>query len=85
MTIPATVLASPSVIAAGSMLEAEPVPLRSEEIANHLADLERRQLSPDTITESKHSLRLLIGIMGDLPVDQIKAKHLRASFWEGAR
>ncbi|MCC7247806.1 MAG: site-specific integrase, partial [Lysobacter sp.] len=59
-------------------------PRLSEEIANHIVDLERRQLSPDTITESKHSLRLLLGIAGDLPVDQIKAKHIRA-FWGGVR
>jgi integrase len=62
----------------------EPPPLLSAEISNHIADLERRQLAPDTITESKHSLRLLLGIVGDLPVDQIKAKHIRA-FWDGVR
>lgn len=84
MTIPAATLASPGPVRAASTIEAEPAPLLSAEIANHVADLERRQLSPDTITESKHSLRLLLGIVGDLPVDQIKAKHLRA-FWDGVR
>jgi integrase len=84
MAIPAAALASPAAVPAVSVPEAEQAPLLSMEIANHVADLERRQLSPDTITESKHSLRLLLGIVGDLPVDQIKAKHLRA-FWEGVR
>lgn len=59
-------------------------PLLSAEIANHIADLERRQLAADTITESKHSLRLLLGIVGDVPVDQIKAPQIR-KFWDGVR
>lgn len=59
-------------------------PLLSEEIANHIADLTRRRLSPDTITESKHTLRLLLAIVGDGPVAQIKAPQIRA-FWEGVR
>lgn len=87
MTIPASTLtAAPS--QAGSTIGLTsaqgPVPLLSAEIANHIADLERRQLSRDTITESKHALRLLIGIVGDMPIDQVKAKHIRA-FWEGVR
>jgi integrase len=77
-------LAAPAAVPAMSESQAEPAPLLSTEIANHVADLEQRELSRDTITESKHSLRLLLGIVGDLPVDQIKAKHLRA-FWEGVR
>ena len=83
MAVPATAFASGQSAAMPAAV-AEPAPLLSAEIANHIADLERRQLSPDTITESKHSLRLLLGIVGDLPVDQIKAKHIRA-FWEGVR
>lgn len=59
-------------------------PLLSVEIANHIADLERRQLATDTITESKHSLRLLLGIVGDVQVDQIKAPQIR-KFWDGVR
>jgi hypothetical protein len=43
-------------------------PLLSDEIANHIADLEQRQLAPDTVTESRHSLRLLLGVVGDRPV-----------------
>lgn len=61
-----------------------PSPLLSEEVAYHIADLERRRLSPDTITESKHTLRLLLAIVGDVPVSQIKAAQIRA-FWVGVR
>ena len=56
----------------------EPSPLLSEEIQNHLADLERRRLAPDTITESKHSLRIFLAVAGDIPVREIKATHARA-------
>nr|WP_255699027.1 site-specific integrase [Luteimonas sp. Y-2-2-4F] len=56
----------------------EPSPLLSDEIQNHLADLERRQLSPDTITESKHTLRIFLATTGDIPVREIKATHVRA-------
>lgn len=68
-----------------SPAEAKPTgPLLSAEIANHLADLERRQLATDTITESRHTLRILQGVVGDVPVDQIKATQIRA-FWDGVR
>jgi integrase len=53
-------------------------PKLSGEIASHLADLERRQLSADTITESRHSLRIFLAVTGDIPVSEIKAAHLRA-------
>ncbi|MES2670646.1 MAG: site-specific integrase [Pseudomonadota bacterium] len=53
-------------------------PLLSEEIANHLNDLERRQLAADTITESKHTLRIFAAVVGNLPVWEIKATHVRA-------
>ncbi|WP_082648327.1 site-specific integrase [Lysobacter capsici] len=59
-------------------------PLLSAEIANHIADLERRKLSPDTITESKHTLRLFLALAGDVPIDKIKAPHIRF-FWNGVR
>lgn len=55
----------------------EPSPLLSEEIPHHLADLARRQLAPDTITESKHTLRIFLATTGDIPVRQIKATHAR--------
>jgi integrase len=50
----------------------------SEEIANHLSDLERRQLASDTITESRHSLRIFLAVTGDIPVGLIKVTHARA-------
>lgn len=59
-------------------------PLLSAEIEGHIEDLKGRRLATDTITESKHSLRLLLGIVGDVPVDQIKAPQIR-KFWEGVR
>ena len=59
-------------------------PLLSEEIAHHIGDLERRKLSPDTITESRHSLRILLGIVGDRPVAEIKRDEIRA-FWNAVR
>ncbi len=61
-----------------------PGPLLSDEIAHHVADLERRKLAPDTITESKHSLRILLGVVGDRPVAEIKREQLRA-FWDAIR
>lgn len=63
---------------------AEPPPTLSAEIAHHISDLERRKLSPDTITESKHSLRILLGVLGDIPVAQIKAAQIR-TFWDAVR
>ena len=59
-------------------------PLLSSEIEGHIEDLKSRRLATDTITESKHTLRLLLGIVGDVPVDQIKAPQIR-KFWEGVR
>ncbi len=59
-------------------------PLLSVATKDHIADLQRRKLSPDTITESKHTLRVLMGITGDIPVAQIKAPQIRA-FWDGVR
>ena len=66
------------------VIPASDAPLLSAEIANRIADLERRQLAADTITESKHSLRLLLGIVGDVPVDQIEATQI-CVFWDGVR
>lgn len=47
------------------------------EIEHHLADMERRKLAPDTITESRHTLRIFLATTGDIPVRQIKAAHVR--------
>lgn len=48
-----------------------------DEIDGHLADLERRRLHPDTITESKHALRIFAALTGNIPVRCIKATHVR--------
>ncbi|MFZ5658194.1 MAG: DUF6538 domain-containing protein [Pseudomonadota bacterium] len=64
----------------------EPAPehLLQDEIDGHLADLERRRLQPDTITESKHALRIFAGLAGNIPVRSIKATHVRV-FLDGIR
>lgn len=69
---------------APALPSAPATPLLSEEIASHVADLERRKLSRDTITESKHSLRILLGVVEDKPVGEIKRPEIRA-FWEAVR
>lgn len=58
--------------------------LLSQEIEAHLTDLKRRQLAPDTITESRHTLRILLGVAGDRPVAEIKRPEIRA-FWDAVR
>lgn len=77
---------------AGSKREPEPIgsstlaPVTgsklSKEIETHLADLARGKRATDTITESRHSLRVLLGIIGDMPVTEVNADHIRA-FWDG--
>lgn len=63
---------------------ADTTPLLSVEIERHIKALKERRLSKDTITESKHSLRLLLGVVGDVPVGQIKRDEVRA-FWGAVR
>lgn len=58
--------------------------LLSVEIGAHLADLERAKLGRETITESKLTLRILLGVIGDMPVDEIDRDHIRA-FWDGVK
>lgn len=53
-------------------------PMLATEIEHHLGDMERRKLAPDTITESRHTLRIFLATTGDIPVRQIKATHVRA-------
>lgn len=55
----------------------EPSALLSKAIADHLGDLERRRLAPDTITESKHTLRIFLATTGDIPVRNLKIHHAR--------
>lgn len=56
----------------------DPAPCLASEIESHLADLDRRKLNPDTITESRHTLRIFLALTGDIPVKDIKATHVRA-------
>lgn len=56
----------------------------SQAITDHVADLTRRRLAQDTITESKHSLRLLLGISGDIALGKVQAPQIRA-FWDAVR
>lgn len=84
MVIPAAAHASDGATPAMLAPEAESAPLLSVEMVDQGDDLEQRELSRDIITESMHSLRLRLGIVGDLQVDQIKPKHLWA-FWGGVR
>lgn len=56
----------------------EPSALLSDAITDHLGDLARRRLAPDTITESRHSLRIFLSTTGDIPVRDIKIDHARA-------
>lgn len=56
----------------------EPSPFLSQAIADHLGDLERRRLATDTITETKHTLRIFLATTCDIPVCNIKAHHARA-------
>lgn len=63
---------------------ADTTPLLSVEIERHISTLQERRLAKDTITESKHALRLLLGVVGDMPVGQIKRDQIRA-FWEAVR
>lgn len=59
-------------------------PLLSVAIQSHLSDLKGAKRDAKTVLESQHTLRLLIGIIGDLPVDAITQDHIRA-FYDGAR
>ncbi len=71
MAIPAAALAS-------GQAPSEKSPLLSAEIANHIDDLNRRRLAADTLTESKHTLRIFQATTGDIPVRDIKPTHIRA-------
>ena len=55
----------------------EPSVLLSKAFSDHLGDLERRRLAPDTITESKHTLRIFLATTCDIPVRNLKIHHAR--------
>lgn len=53
-------------------------PSLSLAIADYLADLEAARRDPKTVVESRHSLRILLGVVGDIPVDTLTREHVRA-------
>ncbi|MCF7752457.1 hypothetical protein KQ945_16985, partial [Bacillus subtilis subsp. subtilis] len=51
----------------------------SGSIALHLRDLARRKrLRKDTVTESRHTLRILLGLVGDMPASALNVHHARS-------
>lgn len=57
----------------------EDSPMLAAEIEHHLADMERRKLAPDTITESRHTLRIFLATTGDIPIRQTCARRFSRS------
>ncbi len=61
-------------------------PVFSVVAADHICDLQRRKLAKKTILDSEHAIRLWLGIVGDLPVNELSLAHVRvffdnAKFW----
>ncbi|WP_165481536.1 hypothetical protein [Xanthomonas oryzae] len=77
-TAPVAAIAPVAVQVPAAFPQVEAAPRLADEIQTHIGDLERRKLNPDTITESKHSLRIFLALTGDIPVRDIKASHARA-------
>lgn len=56
-------------------------PSLSKAIENHLTDLTNAKLQPKTVLESRHTLRLFAGVVGeDLPVSELSQDHVREFF-----
>jgi len=81
-------VAEPSPLPATSA--SKPVPrkegLLSHQIGVHLGDLERANREKKTVLDSRHTLRLLLGIVGDKPVSALNGDDCRlffdeVSFW----
>jgi integrase len=60
---------------------ATPARLLSVEIKDHLGDMERRCLQPDTIESTARTLKLLKMTCGNVPVSRIDHKHMYA-LWD---
>jgi integrase len=56
--------------------------LLSHQIAVHLGDLERANREKKTILDSRHTLRLFVGIVGDKPVAELNGDNCRSFFDE---
>lgn len=54
--------------------------LLSRQIAVHLGDLERAKREKKTVLDSRHALRLFLGIVGDKPVRELNADDCRLFF-----
>ena len=68
-----------------AMPRAPAVPRLAKAIADHVGDLERARLNSKTILESRHTLRLFAGIVGeDIALADVAAAHIRA-FFDGVR
>ncbi|HIE5743070.1 TPA: integrase [Stenotrophomonas maltophilia] len=52
-------------------------PMLSQAIADHLADLARAGRDPKTIIESRQTLRILLGLVGDVPASALSVDHVR--------
>ncbi|MDQ7994592.1 MAG: site-specific integrase [Luteibacter sp.] len=69
---------------AGAVLPAKVAPkkegLLSHQIAVHLGDLERANREKKTVLDSRHALRLFLGIVGDKPVVELNADDCRLFF-----
>lgn len=50
----------------------------SAAIQTHLGDLERAKRDAKTVTESRHSLNILLGVVGNMPASELGAEHVRA-------
>lgn len=72
----------------GAVLPAKATPrkegLLSHQIAVHLGDLERAKREKKTVLDSRHALRLFLGIVGDKPVGELSADDCRLFFDEVA-
>jgi integrase len=56
----------------------------TEQIKTHLSDLERAGRDPKTILDSRHTLRLFVGLVGDKPVREISSDNCR-TFLDGVQ
>lgn len=52
-------------------------PTLSQAIASHLADLARAGRDPKTVIESRQTLRILLGLVGDVPASALTVDHVR--------
>lgn len=61
-----------------------PARLLSQETADYLKDMERRELSRSALSCQRHHFRMLMLATGDIPVSRINCDHIR-DFWDVMR